>query len=160
MGWDKDSLLDKANVTCKLSKTRDLFTTSHQQAGVHPCPGKEGSARSFLGRQTPSLQTSHPSFFFTPALIAKHDTTWCGTSPWPAWASCPGCVPSQLLVHPQTPPGRAEWGAVALALCKQCSATTTNINVLSLLFSSQNTKHNIVWDSRKKTNSVPAKSWQ
>lgn len=25
---------------------------------------------------------------------------WYGTSPWAAWASCPGCAPSQLLEPP------------------------------------------------------------
>ena len=27
-----------------------------------------------------------------------HDVPWYGTPLWPLWVSCPGCVPSQLLV--------------------------------------------------------------
>ena len=34
-------------------------------------------------------------------FIVPHDATWCGTSLWSAWITCPDCVPSQLLVHPQ-----------------------------------------------------------
>ena len=53
----------------KQSKLRNLFTPSHQQAGVQPLPGKQGSitCNSFLGRQMPSLRVpplppSSPSF--------------------------------------------------------------------------------------------------
>ena len=38
-----------------------------------------------------------------PSLYAEHDVLWCGISLWPVWVSCPGCAPSQLLVHPQPP---------------------------------------------------------
>ena len=37
------------------------------------------------------------------ALIAECDVIWYGKSLWPVWVSCPSCVPSQLLVHPQPP---------------------------------------------------------
>lgn len=43
----------------------------------------------------PVLKSTH-------ALCAEHDVLWCGISLWSAGASCPGCPPSQLLVHPQT----------------------------------------------------------
>ena len=33
-----------------------------------------------------------------PPVYTGHDITWCGIPLWPVWVSCPGCVPSQLLV--------------------------------------------------------------
>ena len=35
---------------------------------------------------------------FPPSLYIGHDVTWYGIILWPVWVSCPGCVPSQLLV--------------------------------------------------------------
>ena len=37
------------------------------------------------------------------SFIVHHDVTWYGISLWPVWVSCPGCVPSQLLVYCQPP---------------------------------------------------------
>jgi len=48
--------IDEAKVVqCKQSKTRRLFTTSHQQADAQPLPGKRGVGlqNSYMGRQTP-----------------------------------------------------------------------------------------------------------
>ena len=42
-----------------------------------------------------------PSSSFPPPFIAKHDVIWSGISLWSVWVSCPGCVPSQSLAHPQ-----------------------------------------------------------
>lgn len=38
-----------------------------------------------------------PLLFF----IAEHEVTQCGTSLWPVWVCCPGCVPSPSPAHPQ-----------------------------------------------------------
>lgn len=32
--------------------------------------------------------------------VAKHDVTWYEIPSWPVWVSCPGYVPSQLLLYP------------------------------------------------------------
>lgn len=76
-----------------------------------------------------------PSSFFTPAFIAEHDDTW------PVWVSCPGCVPSHLLVHPQPPHWQGSmrsWKVLgSVALRKHCSATTENSGVLALLLPSK-----------------------
>lgn len=45
------------------------------------CSSTSGKARlialnNFLGRQTPSLQTSFSSSFFTPAFTVQHDAIW------------------------------------------------------------------------------------
>jgi len=37
-----------------------------------------------------------------PSFIAEHDIIQCGPSLWSAGISCPGCVPSQCPVHPQS----------------------------------------------------------
>ena len=34
----------------------------------------------------------------SPSLYSGHDVIWYGIALWPVWVSCPGCVPSQLLV--------------------------------------------------------------
>lgn len=33
------------------------------------------------------------------SLHTEHNILWCRTSLWPVWVSCPGCTPSELLVH-------------------------------------------------------------
>ena len=45
-----------------------------------------------------AIRLSQPT---PPSLYTGHDVIWCGISLWPVWVSCPGCVPSQLLVHLQ-----------------------------------------------------------
>lgn len=69
--------------------------------------------------------SGHLPVLLPPALCAEHDTIWDGTSLWSAGISHPVCVPSQLLVYPQSPHW---WGGVwsrkGLALCKCCSART------------------------------------
>lgn len=62
---------------------------SSRKAGLNKLNG-------FLGRHTPSLQTSL-------AFIAKHGGILYAISLWPIWVTCPGCVPSKILVHPQPP---------------------------------------------------------
>ena len=49
---------------------------------------------------TPNISPLLPSFLLPPALYAEHDVIWYGVSLWSVGVSCPGCVPSQLLVHP------------------------------------------------------------
>ena len=92
-------LFTHSNGVCKQTKTRNSFTASHRQAGVQPPPGQQGSftCNGYLGRQMPSLQTSP---LLPPALYTEHDAIWCGISRWSVGVSCPGCVPSQFLVHP------------------------------------------------------------
>ena len=63
-----------------------LSLTHHQRTDAQPVP-----------RQWPTPAR------FPLSLYAEHDIVWYGISLWPAWISCPGCVSSQLLVHPQPP---------------------------------------------------------
>uniref|UniRef100_A0A672TUV7 Dipeptidase n=1 Tax=Strigops habroptila TaxID=2489341 RepID=A0A672TUV7_STRHB len=65
-----------------------------------------------------------------PALYAEHDIIRYGISLGSVGVSCPGCVPSQVLLHPQP---NLWWSRVkskkALTLCKHCSAITkTSLN--------------------------------
>jgi len=48
-----------------------------------------------------------PPSYFTPTFTAEHDAIWYGISLWLVGASCPGAVPSQLLVPLQRLAGRA-----------------------------------------------------
>ena len=52
-------------------------------------------SQSQIALRLPSLPTSTPSF------IAGHDIIWSGISLGSVGVGCPGCAPSQLLVHPQ-----------------------------------------------------------
>ena len=42
-----------------------------------------------------AIRPSQPT---PPSLYTGHDVIWYGISLWPVWVSCPGGVPSQLLV--------------------------------------------------------------
>lgn len=89
-------------------KTRKWLTILHRKADGQPSPGKEGSItpNSVLGRQTPSLWISPPSPFSHSCYMLSMEPRGMkyplGQS---AGVSCPGCVISQLLVHPQLPHG-------------------------------------------------------
>jgi len=102
---------DSKSCAHKQSKIRNSFMASHQQTGVQPSPGKQGSitCNGYLGRQMPSFQMPPPSFFFPQPYITEHDLIWYGTSLWSAKVSCPGCVSSQPLVHSQ-PSLLVGWG--------------------------------------------------
>jgi len=55
----------------------------------------------YWGRQNAVAQNIPPFFLLPPAFIAERDIIWYGMSLWSFEVSCPGCVLSQLLVHPQ-----------------------------------------------------------
>jgi len=72
-----------------LSIGRQVF--SHLQENMHNLLWKTNAT------------TLHNSLFLVPpAFVAEHDIVWYGISLWSVGISCPGCVLSQLLVHPQT----------------------------------------------------------
>ena len=127
MGWDKDSLIGKAKATQASKAKQGIHSlTSHQQAGVQPSPGEQGSTTCVMVTwedKRHQLWMSLPSFFF-PQLYAEHDVIWYGISLWSVGVSCPSSVPSQLLVPPQ--PARW-WGGVRGRrrpwLCVSCSAS-------------------------------------
>jgi len=73
----------------------------HQQAGVQPFPGKQGSSLLMVSQED---KPHRPLLLLS--LIAMMPY-WYGKSLWPVWVSCPGSVCSQLLVHLQLPAGRA-----------------------------------------------------
>lgn len=89
----------------------------------------------FLGRKIPSLWTSLPFSFVTPAFIADHDIIWYGISFWSIWVTCPCCVPPNCWCTLSLLAVRAVWKAEkSLALYKHSSTTTENISVLSPIF--------------------------
>ena len=59
----------------------------------------------FLGKTNAVTPNVPPSFFFPQLYIAEHEVIRYGISLWSVGCipSCPVCVPSQLLVHPQPP---------------------------------------------------------
>lgn len=83
-----------------------------------------------LWKQTSSLGMSLP--LIPPGWYAEYGIVCCGTRLWPVEISCPGCVPSQLFLHPKPPhdPGGTVWGMEkALTLCKHYSAVIkTSLN--------------------------------
>lgn len=56
----------------------------HQETNVDPVP-----------KQQPFWKSLPLSF------IAEHYIIWYGIFLWSIWVSCPKCVPSQSLIHPQ-----------------------------------------------------------
>ena len=82
--------------------------------------------------------SEHPPFLLPPALYAEHVVIRCGIPLWSHGVSCPGCVPSRLLVAPQ--PSLC-WGRVrsrkGLDAGQALLSNNKNIPVLSGLFSAQ-----------------------
>ena len=46
----------------------------------------------------PEQRSALPPWPIPPSLYTGHDITWYRIPLWPVWVSCPGCVPSQLVV--------------------------------------------------------------
>ena len=124
VGWDKDSLIDTAEIVHEskanqgvhslLPIGRQLF--SHLQ---------EITCNRVLGRQMPSLQMSSPSFFFPPLYTLS--MTSCGTE-YPCGhlgSAVPAVPPPHSFCTPSLLTGGVGWEAEqALTLCKHCSAAT------------------------------------
>lgn len=94
VGWDKDTPIGKINAEQGIYPLLPI---------IQPSPQKQGCTRhnGYLGMQmsslwTPPLSPSYPSLFLPSTM--SHGM---GISLWSFDASCPGCVPSQLLKHPQ-----------------------------------------------------------
>ena len=93
-----------------------------------------------------------------PSLYTGHDSAWYGIPLWPVWVSCPGCVPSQLLVplQPSCWLGMRSWKILDLVQIwlsnnwkHQCV-----INIHLIL----KPKYNTLPATRKKINSIPAET--
>lgn len=107
------------------SKVRNVFTTSHQQAGVQPLPQSVQELLSEINAITTNALTS---FSFLSAVMTEHIIQY-GTSLWSARVRCLGCVPSQPLAHP-LPSGLFFWqghGEKTLTLCKHCLPRTKTL---------------------------------
>ena len=100
-------------------------------------PRKAGliARNDFLGRQTLSITICPRSSFCSSAFAAELGIVCYGVSTWSFWASCPGCVSSQLLVLLQHPGmkksrrGRSILGSVEAVLCN-----SSHVAVLLALF--------------------------
>ena len=79
---------------------------AHCSPATDWCPASPLSSSCLLGH-------------LPPAYIAEHDAICYGTSLWTVWVSCPGSVPSQLLVSLPVPTaGSTLWKAgTSLTLC-------------------------------------------
>lgn len=60
----------------------------------------------------------------TPVFIARHNTICYRICLWPAWASCPSCIPSQSLAHLQ------------LTHCRDRVGKRESFDIVQALFSS------------------------
>lgn len=69
-------------------------------------------------------------------LVTEDGSLW--SSPLVIWVSCPGYIPSPLLLHPISLAGRAAWEAEeGLLLCKCCSATAKPQCVTNIILITQ-----------------------
>jgi len=73
-----------------------------RKAGVH-------HLKQLFGKTNGMTLNIPPFLLLPPALYAEHDIIGYGASLWSSGVSCPGSVPSQLLVHPQS---TCWWGGV------------------------------------------------
>ena len=100
VGQDKDSLIGKAKAAHTSKANQGIHSPlpigrqafSHlQESGAPPCV--------MVTWEDKCHHSKHSSL--PPALYAEHDVIWCGIILQSVGVSCPGCVPSQLLVYPQ-----------------------------------------------------------
>ena len=73
------------NITTKKEITPKKRQVMHNAIAHHPLT----DARAVI----------RPSRATPPSLYTEHDVLWYGISLWLVRLSCPGCAPSQLLVH-------------------------------------------------------------
>lgn len=97
---------------------------------------------------------SPPFFFFYHSLHCWAQRHTVQNIPW-AQMSCPSCVPSECLAHPQPTHCRAEWEwEKALMLCKHKPVVKTLCVISTVL--ATNPKHSTVQAALKKVDSLPA----
>lgn len=114
--WDKGSLLGKA---------AQGINSSHLVVWQVLSTGKLGSVALMVAWEDRCQYSEHPPSPTPLASFPLHFTCWewchvVWNFPLVSWISCPHCVPSQLLAHPQPP---CWWGGEQkrLWLCKCCS---------------------------------------
>lgn len=149
MGWDKNSIANKAKAVCasRAKPGIQLYFSIGRQMLSLTQENRIHRAVFFWNDKCWHSKCS-PSSFFAPAFIVEHNAIWYGTSLWPVWVSCPVCVPSRLLVvfipllagqHKQQ---KSPWISTALL------SNNYNISVLSPLFWSK-IQNVMAWASAK-----------
>lgn len=137
VGWDKDSLLDKAKVAhvSKASQGLHPLLPICRQVFSHVQESRAPSHLSSQGRQTPTLWMS-PSLFLPPALFAGDNIMWHGISSHgqlgsaaPLWSFPTSCASS---LAGQCEKQKRSW---ILSLCSQhCSHHKTQTATCKLLW--------------------------
>lgn len=90
--------------------------------------------------------------------VVQHDVIGYEISLWPVWVSCPGSVPSQVLVHTQLLFGKAMWeDEMSFILCKHYS-TTTEMSVCDQHFHSKSQTQHYTYTTRNEINLIPVKT--
>jgi len=136
MGWDKNSSTGKAKaahvskakqgIQSPLPISRQVF--SHLQESRAPSRVTVTWENKLRNSKCPNVP---PAPSFSPSFIcwAWHHMVW--NIPSVRWASCPGCTPSQLLMH--SPPSHWQASMTSWKVFDYLE-TTQNISVLSTLF--------------------------
>lgn len=114
----------------KQVKIRNSFTISQRQAGVQASPKTE------YHPMITCEDKCHCELLLPLNFITEHDSIWCGITFLSVRVNCPGCFPSQIPVHSQSPHWWVLWGVEnALTLPKHCSATAkTSLSVINSIF--------------------------
>lgn len=98
VGWNKSSLIGKAKTTGTSKAKQGIYPPfpmgrqMYRKAGLH-------HALWFLWKTNAIALNVSPSILFPTDLWAEHDVLCYGILLWLAGVTCPGYVPSQLLVH-------------------------------------------------------------
>lgn len=132
MYWDKASLIGKAKTVCtSISRTRDSFTTSHQQAGVQLL---QESHNGDSARWKP--HSKHPPFSLSADLYSEHEAIWHGAFLGLLGVNCPSyplpasCAPPAHLLLGWDERQKRPWCSASSAQqeCKHAINTASNTN--------------------------------
>lgn len=121
VGWNKGNILGKRKAMCTSKAKQETHNTIRHGDVQHV---QQDSSHVMVSLEDKHHHCECPSILLlsSQALLLNmmgRDTCY-GTSLWPAWASSPGCISSQLPSHLFV---RASWGTEKSALCEHCSAT-------------------------------------
>lgn len=109
-----------------------------RQVLSHPRTAGPQHGQQLLGNTNITTPNTASIFLFLPtAFYAEQDATRCGISLGSVRISCPGCVPSKILVHPQPPHGQGggrsrnglDSGQALLSTNKTTSTTNTLFSI-------------------------------
>ena len=106
MDWDENSLVIENKIKITIINCNEKENNNNKKREINPQKKKWCKWKTIAHHQMTDAQPvleQQPPASFPPSLCTAHDIMWYGISLWSVGVSLPGCVPSQLLEHPQPP---------------------------------------------------------